>query len=213
MFAFAHKHEPSLPALPPGPPQPGQRPGLHMLAKTRRRKGPGQRLGGGRPRRHAARRTGPGETRAPDTPARHGPTCRPRPPARCRYADTGPGLSAGRGGFRGLRDRAVSSGAASWWWPARRGPVRGRGRGRGCTHPGQRGPEIAGTLTPNTGSPELAGRHAEQRASQTLPSTPTPSPSLVVKPSVTGVPSPSGQTTKAEASPLTRQSPGSFNAG
>ena len=210
-IAFAHKHEP-VPDLPPDVPQPVSDLVYHMLAKTPQER-PGSvrvvadradmlrdalALGG------AAEPGYPGATRADLPTAATGAL----PPA----ADTGPS--------RGLRGFGYPRRASR-----RRQLVVAGSTAALCAAAAAAGLYLTGHISRNSGnvdntahlsSPATTPTH---RVSQPPPISPTSSPSLVVKPSVT-VPSPSGNpkptksvkpTTSPKSSPPT--SPSSSASG
>ena len=210
-IAFAHKHEP-VPALPPDVPQPVSDLVYHMLAKTPQERPGSVRLVADRADMlrdalalgEAAEPGYPGATRADMPTAATGAL----PPA----ADTGPS--------RGLRGFGYPRRASR-----RRQLVVAGSTAALCAAAAAAGLYLTGHISRNSGnvdntahlsSPATTPTH---RVSQPPPISPTSSPSLVVKPSVT-VPSPSGNpkptksvkpTTSPKSSPPT--SPSSSASG
>ena len=166
----------------------------------------GQRAGGGRPRRHAARRTGPGRGRGAGYP---GATRADLPTAATgalpRAADTGPSAAGGASGtLPGAtphcqrRQLVVVSSTAALCAAAAAaglyltGHISGRNSGNVDTQHGA-APELVEPLTPS------------HQTSQPSPSTLTPTPSQSA--SSLGPGAESERQPEAESSPLNRQSP------
>jgi serine/threonine protein kinase len=187
-IAFAHKHEP-VPALPPDVPQPVSDLVYHMLAKTPQERPGSVRMVADRADMlrdaltlgEPAEPGYPGATRADLQSAVTG--------ALPGTADTGTGPSRGPGGVRvprraSRRRQLVVAGSTAALCAAAAtaglyltGHISARNSGNADTNTAQ-----------HLSSPATTPTH---RISQPPPSSPTPSPSLVVKPPVTA-PSPSG---------------------
>ncbi len=123
-------------------------------------------------------------------------------------ADTGPGPFRGPGGLRGFKGPRRSSRRRQLVVAGSTAALCAAAAAAGLYLTGHISGRNSGNVDSNTAqhlsSPAATPTH---RASQPLPSTPTPSPSLVVKPSVT-VPSPSGNP-KPSKSVNPTKSPGS----
>jgi serine/threonine-protein kinase len=213
-IAFAHKHEP-VPALPPDVPQPVSDLVYDMLAKTPQERPGSVRVVADRADMlrdaltlgQAAEPGYPGATRADLPTAATG--------ALPGTADSGTGPSRGLGDVRvprrpSRRRQLVVAGSTAALCAA--------AAAAGLYLTGHISARNSGNVdnTAHLSSPATTPAH---RVSQASPSSPTPSPSLVVKPSVT-VPSPSGNpkptksvkpTTSPKSSPPT--SPSSSASG
>ncbi len=206
-IAFAHKHEP-VPALPPDVPQPVSDLVYHMLAKT-----PQERPGSVRVVADRADMLRDalalGETAAPGYPrATRADLPTAATGALPGTADTGPGPFRGPGGLRGFKGPRRSSRRRQLVVAGSTAALCAAAAAAGLYLTGHISGRNSGNVDSNTAQ-HLSSPAATptDRASQPLPRTPTPSPSLVVKPSVT-VPSPSGNP-KPSKSVKPTKSPGS----
>jgi hypothetical protein len=190
-IAFAHKHEP-VPALPPDVPRPVSDLVYHMLAKTPQERPGSVRVVADRADmlRDALALGGAGAPGYPGATRADLPTA--ATDALPGTEDTGPGPSREPGGFRGLVGPRRSSRRRQLVVAGSTAALCAAAAAAGLYLTGHISARNSGNVDTNTAqhlsSPAATPTH---RASQPSPNTPTPSPSLVVTPSVT-VPSPSG---------------------